>query len=235
MFSRWTFLVAAMLGVVSLTSAQEPRPRTIRVTGEGKASAAPDMATIQTGVVTQAPTAAEALTANNEKMEQLMATIKELKIAEKDVQTSNFNVQPVYEQHRGERTAPRIAAYQVSNQVRVKIRKLADLGRALDALVSSGSNQLSGVSFDLADPKPVLDKARAEAVADAKARAELYAKAAGVRVGEVQEISEEVTASPRPVYMGRAMAMEAAGSVPIAEGELELSAQIHLVFNLDSD
>jgi uncharacterized protein len=235
MFSPWTLLAAGLLGAVSLSRAEEPPRRTIRVTGEGKASSAPDMAVIHTGVVTQAPTAAEAVAANNEQMQKIMATLKELKIADKDIQTSNFNVQPVYEQNREQRVAPRIAAYQVSNQVQVKVRKLTDLGRALDALVSSGSNQLNGVSFQLADPKPVLDQARAAAVADAQERAALYAKAAGVRVGEVLTISEESESSPQPIFKGRAMAMEAASAVPISAGELDFPAQIHMVFSLDSD
>lgn len=235
MFSPWTLLAAALLGSASFTRADEPRQRLIRVTGEGKASAAPDMATIHTGVVTQAATAAEALAANNVKMEQIMATLKDLKIAEKDTQTSSFNVSPVYEHNRDGRTAPRIVAYQVSNQLQVKVRKLADLGRALDALVSSGSNQLGGVSFELADPKPMLDKARTAAVNDAQARAELYAKAAGVRVGQVIEISEVTIGGPQPIFQGRAMAMEAASAVPVAAGELDFTAQVHLLFSMDSD
>lgn len=235
MFSPWTLLAAGLLGAVSLSRAEDPPRRTIRVTGEGKASAAPDMAVIHTGVVTQATTAAEAVAANNEQMAKIMATLKDLKIADKDIQTSNFSVQPVYEPHREQRVSPRIAAYQVSNQVQVKVRKVADLGRALDALVSSGSNQLNGVSFQLADPKPVLNQARAAAVADAQERAELYAKAAGVRVGEVLTISEEAQSIPQPMFRGRAMAMEAASDVPVAAGELDFPAQVHVVFALDSD
>lgn len=211
--------------------------RTIRVTGEGKSSAAPDMATIHTGVVTQAPSAAEALAANNERMRALFDKLKELGIAEKDTQTSNLNVQPVYSQSQDpkHRETPRIVAYQVSNQVRVKVRKLDGLGQALDELVTSGSNQLNGISFELADPSEALDKARTEAVKDAKKRAELYAQAAGVRVGEIQEISEPQAAPPRPLFMGRAAAMEAASAVPVATGELDFHAQVNIVFTLDSD
>ncbi len=215
----------------STTTAQDKLPRTISVTGEGIATAPPDMATINTGVVTQASTAREALTSNNTVMERILASLKQFKIADKDIQTSTFNVAPQYSRNRGQ--DPKIAGYQVRNQVRVRVRNLPQLGEVMDALVAAGSNQFSGVSFGMDDPTGVRNQARNRAVADARSRAELYAQAAGVNVGNVISISEQPVAQPRPQYLARgAMMAEAAGSVPVATGEQEIRATVYMVYAL---
>ncbi len=219
----------------SASFAQEPVLRTISVSGEGTATSPPDMASISTGVVTQAATARQALTANNVAMDRILSALKKYKIADKDIQTSNFNVQPEYDRgQRGQPAEPRIVGYRVSNQVMVRVRNLPTLGEVMDALVEAGSNQFSGVSFGVDDPTGVLNQARNRAIADARSRAELYAQAAGVRVGKVISISEQASAQPRPQYLApRAMMAEAVSSVPIATGEQELRSIIHMVFELE--
>lgn len=225
-------LAACFAWGISTVQAEEVT-RIIMVSGVGKSTTTPDMATINTGVVSEARTAGEALILNNAAMEKVMATLKAFEIADKDVQTSNFNVSPVYSRDPQRRSAPEVTGYQVTNQVSVDVRKLDDLGKILDALVTSGSNRINGVSFGVQDSQKVLNDARLKAIQDGRARAELYAGAAGVKVGAVQTISEQPVQVPRPQMMGRmAFAAESASSVPVATGEMEFSVTINLVFEL---
>jgi uncharacterized protein YggE len=217
--------------IAGFSSAQEAK-RTITVTGQGQATAPPDMATIHTGVVSQAKTASEALKANNQAMARLMSALKEHNVADKDLQTSSFDVQPDYRHDPQGRTEPEIVGYRVTNQVRVVVRNLPNLGQVLDALVAAGSNQISGISFGIDEPTGVMNQARNRAVADARSRAELYAQAAGVKVGDVVSISEQVAYVPQPQFFARA-ADSMAASVPIATGQQELQATVQMVFGLD--
>jgi uncharacterized protein YggE len=113
------------------------------------------------------------------------------------------------------------------------VRDLADLGMVLDSLVRAGSNQVSGISFGIDDPTGVLNQARTRAIADARSRAELYARAAGVRLGKVLSMSEQPVELPRPRHFGRSLAQEDASSVPVATGEQEFRVRIHMVFALE--
>ena len=212
----------------------EDLPRTITVSGQGKATSPPDMATINSGVVSIGKTAKQALAANNQVMQTIMTVLKNKNIAEKDIQTSGFNVYPEYERDTSPRSTTkvnRIAGYRVSNNVSVQVRDLPGLGEILDALVQSGSNQISGVQFGIADPTAVANQARLNAVADARARAQLYAAATNSSVGIVISISEQAIQSPRPMMM-RAARMEMASSVPIASGEQEVTATINIMYQL---
>jgi uncharacterized protein YggE len=222
--------ILILLITVSVVGADDAQ-RTIRVAGEGKATAVPDMATIQLGVVTQATQAVEAMSQNNEVAQRLMAELKKLQVAERDIQTSQFHVQPDYE--RGPRGESRntIVGYRVSNQITIRVRELPDLGNLLDALIRTGSNQVSGISLGVNDSAAVMNMARVKAIEDAQARARLYAEAAGVMVGKVVAIDEQQAVFPQPVYLGRAMEMSAA-DVPIASGEQEFTAAIHMTFEL---
>ena len=227
------FLMATLLMVAQADAAQDEFRRTISVTGQGMAAAPPDMAIIQTGVVTTGPTAANALSANNEAMDNILDVLKTHNVASRDVQTSSFNVSPEYKRDERGRTQPGIVGYRVTNQVRVKVRKLTDLGNVLDALVRAGSNQVSGVSFDVDEPTGVLNQARKRAIADARSRAELYAQAAGVRLGKVLTISEQTIQFPQPRHFAPSLAKEAVSSVPVATGEEEFRVRIHMVFDLE--
>jgi uncharacterized protein YggE len=227
------FLVATLLIFTPANADQDEFRRTISVTGQGKATAPPDMATIQTGVVSVAATATEALSANKETMGRILAILKKHKTAAKDIQTSNFNVSPEYKRDDRGRRKPEIMGYRVTNQVRVKVRNLPDLGNVLDALVRSGSNQVSGISFGVDDPTGVLNQARNRAIADARSRAELYGQAAGVAVGKVLAISEQPVQLPRPKFMSRNLAAAEVSPVPVATGEQEFHVLIHIVFALE--
>ena len=224
-------LCLSAIYAICTTGVAEEMERSISVAGQGNVTSVPDMATVQTGVVTQATSAGDALAANNTAMAKIMEVLKGHNIADKDVQTSQFHVQPEYRQDRQGRQQPEIVGYRVTNQVQVRVRKLPDLGKVLDALVEAGSNQVSGISFGIDDTTGLLNQARNRAIADARSRAELYAHAAGVRVGKVLAISEQPPRTPEPRFFARGL-MEQASAVPIATGEQELQASIFMVFAL---
>jgi len=236
-FSPALFAAAALIStsLMALPAyAADPVPRTITVTGTGEVSAKPDLARVDTGVVTQAPTAAAALSANSKAMNAIFKSLEELKIARSDMQTSQFTVQPVYENYdqNNPRKVRKVVAYEVTNQLRVKLRDLANVGPTLDKLVSVGSNRISGISFTVDKPEPLLDKACTLAMQDAMRKAKIYASAAGVTLGAVQTLSEQSFNYPQPMYARAAMAMDAAESTPIAEGEQQLSVNVTASFEI---
>jgi uncharacterized protein len=224
--------LAALPFLTAPLAAQEQTPRRLVVTGTGEASARPDLAVISAGVVAQAATASAALAENTQAMNRVFEQLRAAGLPPEDLQTAQFAVVPLYESRQPDpqTTTPRIVGYQVSNQVSARVRDIARLGATLDALVGAGANSIDGLSFDLADPKQVLDDARDAAVADALAKARRYAAAAGVKLGAIISIEEGV-AYPPPRPMMRAEAM--AADVPIAPGQTELSASVTITFALE--
>lgn len=212
-------------------------PPAISVTGRGKVSAAPDVADIQVGVVTQAKTAREALSANNAAMTALMDVLKERGVAAKDVQTSGLNVSPQYSTPAQPVPAdyvPKIVSYSVTNTVRITARDLPKLGQVLDAVVGAGANQMNGISFRFDDPEALLDQARKKAMADARRKAQLLADEGGVVLGAPISIREEGSGPPRPPVpmMGRMAMMAADAAVPVAAGEQDLNVSIDVVYRI---
>jgi uncharacterized protein YggE len=203
-------------------------PHTITMTGHGEIKTGSDIATINAGVTTDAPTAAAALSANSARMNQVFAALKKLGVPERAIQTAGFSVSPQYT--NGDGNNPRhLTGYQVNNDVRVRLEDVAKVGATLDTLVGAGANQMNGVSFDIANPAPVLEKARTQAVADARTRAQTYAQAAGVTLGPIISISEGAgEAVPRPMF--RVMAMSA--PTPIAPGEQSVTADVTVVWEI---
>ena len=224
---------AALIGPRnSLSASDGSLPRIVTVSGIGEVKVRPDMATISSGVTSEGPTAQAALAKNNAAMKAVIEALKNSGVSEDDIQTSNFCVSPQYAPYQpGQTTAPRISFYQVSNQVTARVKKLEKLGSVLDSLVQAGSNQISGISFDINEQKPVLDEARKKAVSEAKAKAELYAEAAGASLGRVIQISESVTAMPMNVRFRAEMAT-ADASVPIAAGQNTFAANITITYEL---
>ncbi|MCB1514593.1 MAG: SIMPL domain-containing protein [Hyphomicrobiaceae bacterium] len=237
--------LAVALGVgVALASATEGRAqearlerseagrmqRQVTVTGEGKVAARPDMARISLGVVSEAATAKEALKANSGAMDALIGGLKARGIPADDIQTTNFDVSPRYV-HTKDGKPPTIDGYRVSNDVAIVVRELAQLGPMLDEIVSVGANRIGGLSFAIADAEALKDEARRNAIANARQRADLYANAAGARLGQVLVISEEtVHVAPRGPMLARAAMAE---GVPIAEGSQEISARVTVTYALD--
>jgi uncharacterized protein YggE len=204
-------------------------PRLIWLSGHGEVRAAPDMAVVTVGVQTTAKTAREAASANNTAMTQVIATLKSAEIAEKDIQTSNFTVNPRYE--NDDDGPAKLVGYDVSNNVAVIVRDLAKLGSVLDNVVSEGSNQIGGIAFDIADRSPVEDEARKGAVADAKRKAEIYAAAAGIKLGRIMSITEGAPAGPVPVFRN-AMKVGAA-AVPVAQGEQTVAIDVNIAWEIN--
>lgn len=211
--------------------ARPPAP-SISVTGSGIASGRPDTAEVTTGVLTQAPTAVKALAQNSVVTDKVLKAAIALGIAEKDIQTSSITVTPQRRQGRQEPYPPDIVGYEVGNQLRVKVRNLDMLGRLLDELVTQGANNLGGVRFSVAEPAPLLDQARTKAVADARRKAELYATAAGVKLGRVLSIREGGAVVPRSEGV-QMRAMAATAAVPVAPGEQEFEASINITYALE--
>lgn len=223
------FLLALALAAGLGVPAWAADPRTMAMTGHGETRGAPDMAQVTAGVTTTAPTAAQALSANSNRMKAVFAALEKLGVPERNIQTANFFVSPQYS--NGDNNAPRrLTGYQVNNDVTVRIDDVARLGSALDALVAAGANQINGVSFSIQNSAPLLAKARAEAVADARARAETYAKAAGVSLGPILSVSEG-SAEPMPRPMYRMQALQAAPT-RIAPAEQSVTADVTLVWEI---
>ena len=203
---------------------------TLSISAEGQVVAAPDLAILSGGVVSEAKTAKEALQMNARDMAGVMKALKDAGVPEKDIQTSNFSLQPQYQYPK---EGPRyLTGYQVSNQVTAKVRDLENVGGVIDAMVTQGGNSFSGVSFAVEDPSELQNEARRKAMKEAVARANLYAEAAGYRVARIVTISENgsYNPQPRPVMMARAESMDAGMPTQISGGELTYSAGVNVMF-----
>ncbi|WP_284776327.1 SIMPL domain-containing protein [Agrobacterium sp. lyk4-40-TYG-31] len=229
----------ALVALPLVASAQESTKRepVISVSGEGDAAVAPDMAILSFSVVKQAETAAAALSENSKAMTEVQAALKTAGIADKDLQTSNFSVQPVYKQFEpkdGVYVPPEITGYQVTNGLTVRVRELAKLGEILDRSVKLGINQGGDIAFTNDKPEATVTEARKAAVADAISKAKTLTEAAGVKLGRVLEISENMQRPmPMPQTMMRAAAMEKSDSVPIAAGENTYKVSVNVTFALE--
>ncbi|WP_406695716.1 SIMPL domain-containing protein [Singulisphaera sp. Ch08] len=241
----FTCLVAlSALAVYSSPSVAEERVEkpTISVSGTGKLSAVPDIAEIQVGVRSQAPTAQAALAANSDAMNAMHAILKQSGVETKDIQTTQIQVSPEYSQPPNRpRTVneaefiPRIVGYRVDNTVQITARQIPKLGALLDALVMAGANQIHGISFRIDNPEKRLDEVRRSAMADAKSKATLLAEEAGVALGAPIKIIDEQGGPrpPTPLYAPRMeMMARAVAPTPIAAGEQELSVTVHVVYEI---
>lgn len=211
----------------------------LTLSAEGRVTRAPDLAVFTAGVTSQGKTAAAALAANSADMNKVIAALKKAGIADRDIQTSNLNLNPIYAPQRtmpdGQvyPAQPEIVGYQVNNQVTVRQRNLAQFGRVIDTLVSAGANQVNGPSFEMDNSDAALDEARGEAMKKARARADLYARAAGLRVVRVLTISEGGGYAPPPPVMYARMEMaKDSAPTPISAGEVSLNTSVAVSFEL---
>ena len=204
----------------------------LSVSAQAEAKRVPDVATISTGVVTQATDANTAMRENAEQMAKVVASIKASGVAEKDIQTSGISVNPNY--RYAENQPPTITGYQASNTVNVKVRDIAKLGKVLDSLVAQGANQVNGPTFEVDEPEEAYDEARRAALDKAKARAEMYAKSMDLRVRRIVSISEGGGFQPPIPMPMMAMRMEKAqaADTSVSPGESVLSASLDVVFEL---
>jgi uncharacterized protein YggE len=202
----------------------------IVVVGEGRVTVAPDYAQIASGVTTRGKTVKEASDANSKTMAAVIKALLDSGVAQNDVQTSRFSVQPVYVPQEP-RTEPKLAGYSVSNQVRAKIRQIDKLGEILDRLITAGATDVGNVAFLVSDPSKALDQTREAAIADARRKAEVYARAAGIRLGQVEWITEASGFGPVPLR-GQGASAARAAAVPIATGEDTLEATVTVGFTI---
>lgn len=219
--------VAAAMFLVSAGAAEEGRFLT--VTGEGRVASAPDMATINLGVQRDARDAGAAMAAASEAAAGVLATLEAAGIEGKDIQTTRIGLDPRYAR-QNDNAPPRITGYVASNDLVVRVRDLTVLGSVLDAVVSEGANSFRGISFGMSDPSALASEARTAAVWDAAARAETLATAAGLTLGGIHTLSEAGSGQVPQPMMRSAMMAEAA--VPVAAGEVEVTARVTVVYRI---
>jgi uncharacterized protein YggE len=206
--------------------------RWVEVSGEGSVSAAPDFARVTLGVTTTERNAGEAMAANAKAANALVSLIKSEGVAPVDIQTSELSISPMFSQPApGQKSAPTITGYTVSNNVAVMVRDIPRLGALLDKAVGGGANSGYGVAFGHTNLSALLDKARPFAVADARRKAEIYASAGGARIGRLMVLTEEAGRQP-PVAFSRVYASDAAAPTPIEAGEDKLTVTVTARFEL---
>jgi uncharacterized protein YggE len=202
--------------------------RQVTVVGHGEVKGAPDTATVQIGVETEAATAKDAQAQNSAQAQAVQDQLTKLGVDAKDLQTSNFSINPTYGTD-----GRQVTGYRVSNMVTVKIRQLDQAGTLLDQVVQAGANSVYGVSFSVENPEALLDQARKAAIENAKARATQLAGASGSAIGDVLVISENVGAQPIPMPMlARAEGAQADQAAPVQPGEQSFNVDVQVTFGL---
>ncbi|MCL6580375.1 MAG: SIMPL domain-containing protein, partial [Firmicutes bacterium] len=203
---------------------------TITVSGQATVRVVPDTASLSLGVQAQAATAAEAMAECSQTMNRVVSAVISAGVPRENVQTTNISLSPQYE-YDEKGSGPRVVGYQASSQVAVTWNKLDRVGSLIDAAVKAGANLVYGISFSLADPKPVYLQAVGEAVRDARAKADALAAAAGVRVGSVKKMSLD-SYWPGPVIMREAKAQDLAAALPVEPGMIELQVTVHVEYGI---
>jgi len=212
------------------SSSQQAVPEgRIVVVGEGSVTAASDYAEINGGVTTRGKTVKEAGDANSKLMAAVTAALQDAGIATSDIQTSHFSIQPLYTSADPHNEA-KLSGYSVSNQVNVTLHDIGKAGDILDRLITAGVTNVGNIQFLHSNPSKLLDQAREAAVADAKRKAEIYAKASGIKLGSAIWITEEPAYAPPMPMMRMAASAPAAASVPISVGEDSLQVRITVGF-----
>ena len=233
-----SILAAALLLAAVPAAAQTGEVRPISgtrldVVAAGEVTRVPDLVRINAGVVTQAPTAVEAIRQNAARMEAVRAALRGAGIADRDIQTSSVSLNPNY--RYAENQPPRLIGYQAANEVNVRFRDIARSGPILDALVAQGANQINGPMLTIDRPEEALDEARMQALTNARARAETYARSLGMRVARILSVSE-AGIGPMPlarVGMVRGMAANQDAATQIVPGEQTLSVSLTVSFELE--
>ena len=202
------------------------------VVATGEVTRVPDIVRINAGVVTTAPGASAALRENARRMESVRQALRRAGVAERDIQTSSINLHPDY-RHDPQGGNPQLIGYRAHNEVSVRFRDIANAGPILDALVAQGANQINGPMLGIDKPEGALDEARTRALAVARARAELYARATGKRVGRILSISEGGSAGPMPMMRMEAITVSGSDTTRIQPGEQSLSVTLAVSFELD--
>jgi uncharacterized protein YggE len=237
---KQTLLAALLLGAGSLPTAavaQQTPSITQTIAGSrldisatGEVTRVPDIAVISAGVVTRSTTATGALQDAADRMQRVLAALKRAGVEDRDVQTSNISLNPEY--RYVENQPPQLTGYTASNQLTIRFRDIRNSGRILDALVGQGANQINGPSLTIDKPEAALDEARAKAIAAGRGRAELYARALGLRVARVVSVSESGGYAVPPPAPPMAMQMARSADTSIQPGEQKLQVTLAMTFEL---
>ncbi|TNF23101.1 MAG: DUF541 domain-containing protein [Rhodobacteraceae bacterium] len=220
------------LWVIPAAAQESPGRGHVVVTGTGQVQASPDIATVTLGVAHEAREAREAMNRVSADVAKLFERLTALGVEPRDVQTTTLRLDPVWrdDSRTTPREGPSMVGFVARNELTIRLRDMDRLGAALEVLLEDGANRFSGISFGVTDPAPLLDEARKLAVGDARRKAEIYAGAAGVTLGDVLEISEPGSApSPMASY---ARAEAVSSDMPVAGGELNFDAQVTIVYAL---
>ncbi len=217
-------------GPFSIAVQPQPPQRTITVTGTGKVTLTPDIAYISIGVHTENASATTAVAGNNTQAQAVIAAIKGFGVADKDIQTTDFSINPQQQTDSNGKVTGIL--YVVDNTVYVTVRDLSKLGDLLDSTVNAGANNINSIQFDVADKTSALSQARLAAVADARKQADELTKATGVTLDAVQTISYYDTTAPVTVQYARAESMAPAANVPIQAGSMQIYTTVTIVYGL---
>lgn len=227
-FTKWVGPIP-----ISISSVTTTKTDSFTVTGEGKITMIPDIAVVNAGVTAQGSSVTGVQDQMNRKMNAVTDAVKRLGVDAKDIKTTNYNVNPMYDY---ENSPARITGYQASSNLTIKVRKIDNANKVIDAATANGANQVGGVSFDVDDKTKAENQARELAVADAKSKADVAAKAAGFRLGKIINYTEGSNAGPRPIMyanaMGKAAAPESADT-QVEPGSSEITINVTLSYELD--
>lgn len=234
-FTRPLLAAAGFALLPAMAFAADAATATLTLSADGVVSAAPDTAIVSLGVVQEAETADAALGANNTAMKKTLAALKDAGVADRDIATSSFTIDPVLvyppQKADGTQEAPKITGYRVSNAVTVKLRDIAKAGGLLDKVIRVGANEVRGVSFTVDDQDSLMDEARVAAMKTLETRAELYAKTGGFTLKRILAVSEGAQDRP-PVPMMMAKAASMADTVPFAAGEQDIRATVNITWEI---
>lgn len=225
-----TAMVLAAAALVPLGAFGADPASTISLTGVGVVDTAPDTVVVRMGVETVDDEARAAMAENSDKVRAILDGLRGAGIPEDAIQTADLTVRPLYANaKRKSSDAQDISGYRVTNIVRVQMPDAKALGAVLDRAVDAGANRIYGIVFGLQDNTEAMAEARRRAVADAKAKATLYADAAGVALGPIRSFVEQAGHSPRAAEMDR---RSGAGAVPVQPGQVSTSVQVHIVWEI---
>jgi uncharacterized protein YggE len=227
-----TLIAGCTPTVIDRSSELQPIERTIGVNGTGSVTASPDVAYINIGVHTENTDPKEALSSNTNQAQDVVNAIKAIGVKEEDIQTSNFYVYPAYEYGpMGETLGTK---YVVDNTVYVTVRDLTKLGEMLQTVVSSGANNINGITFDILDKESLASEARKKAVENARQQAQDIADAAGVELGELMYVNVYYSGTTYPQYEGKGGGgvYSADLSVPVSAGKMVVTAEVNMTYKI---
>lgn len=215
----------------TVTSVTTNKTDTFTVTGEGKVNVPPDIAVISAGVQAQGATVKIVQDQLNKNMNAVSAAVKAAGVDAKDIQTSGYNINPMYDYGTG---TPRITGYQASSNVTIKVRAIDTANSVIDAATAAGANQIGGINFDVDDKTKAQNQAREKAVADAKSKAENAARVAGFSLGKIINYSEDFGGAPRPIPMLAKADIAGGGGVPtqVEPGTNEIAVTVTLSYQI---